>query len=147
MQPLLAKKYSIYLYNSGHLFLLSFLYALHRKHYQLAIVPGSILLTSIQYWKNPTYSFRRNLDIVVVHTSIGYQHYMAYNAKYASLHFVIYLTAALFFPISIYFYNKKQYYLYTFAHMTLHILSNAANIVLYSGQIKTVSSCSNCLFK
>jgi hypothetical protein len=147
MEPLLAKKYSIYLYNSGHLFLLSFLYALHRKHYQLAIVPGSIFLTSIQYWKNPTYSFRRDLDIVVVHTSIGYQHYMAYNAKYANLHFVIYLTAAIFFPISIYYYNKKNYWLATFLHMTLHILSNSANIILYSGYINSHSSYSNCLFK
>jgi hypothetical protein len=137
MEPLLAKKYSIYLYKSAHLFLISFLYALYRKYYQLAIVPGSILLTSIHYWKNPTYSCRRNLDIVVVHTSIGYQHYMAYHAKYANLHFVIYLTAAIFFPISIYFYNKKQYYLYTFTHMTLHILSNAANIILYSGYINS----------
>jgi hypothetical protein len=132
MEPLLAKKYSIYLYKSAHLFLLSFLYALHRKKYHLAIVPGSILLTSIQYWKHPIYSCRRDMDIVVVHISTGYQHYMAYNAKYANLYYVIYLIAAISFPISLYYYNKKNYWFSTFAHMTLHILTNAANIILYS---------------
>ena len=147
MEPCYERKYYICLYYSSHSFILSFLYALYRKHYHLAIVTGSILLTSIHYWKHPIYSFRRDLDIVVVHISTGYQHYMAYNAKYANLYYVIYLTAALFFLISIYFYNKKHHWLSTFLHMALHILCNSANIILYSGYINSSPSYSNCLFK
>ena len=122
-------------------------YALYRKQYHFSIIPASIFLTSIHYWKYPIKSYKRNIDILVVNTLLPYQLYRSTDTKYANLHFVICLSATLFFPISIYFYNKKQYWLSTFLHMSMHILSNAANILLYSCQIKTVSLCSNSLFK
>ena len=132
MEPFLEKKYSICLYYSSHLFLITFLYALHIKKYQLSIVPGSVFLTSINHWKHPTYSFRRNLDLVVVNTSIVYQNYMAYNAKYAKLYYVIFLIGTFSYPISIYFHNKKYYWFSTFSHMSIHILSFANSFILYS---------------
>ena len=147
MEPCYERKYSICLYYSSHSFILSFLYALYRKQYHFSIIPASIFFTSIQYWKYPTQSYRRYVDILVVNTLLPYQLYRSTDTKYANLHFVLCLSASLFFPISIYFYNKKHHWLSTFLHMSLHILSNAANIVLYSGQIKTVSSCSKSLFK
>ena len=122
-----------------HLTYLYFLYALYRKQYHFSIIPASIFFTSI-----PIKSYKRTIDILVVNTLLPYQ---VYRSTDANLHFVICLSATLFFPISIYFYNKKQHWISTFLHMALHILCNSANIVLYSGQIKTVSLCSNSLFK
>jgi len=147
MIPCYERKYYICLYYSSHLFIVSFLYALYRKQYHFSMIPCAIFFTSIHYWKYPTNSYRRYLDILVVNTTLPYQVYRSTDTKYATLHFVICLSATSLFPISIYFYNKKHHWLSTCLHMSLHILSNAANIVLYSGQIKTVSSCSISLFK
>jgi len=132
MIPCYKRKYYICLYYSSHLFILSFLYALYRKRYHFSIIPGSILLTSIHYWKYPIKSYKRNIDILVVNTFLPYQHYRAIHSKYANVYFTIYFISLINFIISIYYYNKKHHWFSTFAHMTLHILSNAANIVLYS---------------
>ena len=104
-------------------------------HYNLAIVPGSVFITSIHYWKRPDYSYRRYLDMVVVKTALIYQNYVAYNAEYSTIYYTILLFALLSYPVGIYYYHKKDYWKSTYAHISLHIIANVGNIVLYSGYI------------
>jgi hypothetical protein len=135
METILEKEQYIILYRVSYLSLFSAVYAFYRAHYHLAIVPGSVFLSSIHYWKKPDYSYRRYLDMTVVKSAVIYQHYMAYNAEYANMYYTILYIAMLSYPIGLYYYNKKDYWKSTYAHMMLHIMANIGNIVLYSGNI------------
>ena len=135
MNTILDREQYICIYKISYLSLFSCIYAIYRQHYNLAIVPGSIFLTSINYWRKPTYSYRRYLDMTVVKIMLLYQHYMAYNAEYANIYYIITLIAILSYPLGIYYYRLKYYWKSTYAHILLHILGNLGNIVLYSGRL------------
>ena len=135
METILEKEQYTVLYRVSYLSLFSAVYAFYREHYHLAIVPGSVFLSSIHYWKKPDYSYRRYLDMTVVKSAVIYQHYMAYNAEYANMYYTILYIAMLSYPIGLYYYNKKDYWKSTYAHMMLHIVANIGNIVLYSGYV------------
>lgn len=135
MTTVLDRKHYIHMYRTSHIFLLSFFYGILRQHYSVAIVPGLIFLGSINYWKNPDYSYRRYLDIGITTSGVIYQNYMAYNAEYAKLYYLICLTGILSYPLGIYYYRKMDYWKYTYAHCSLHIIANIGTIILYSGYI------------
>lgn len=134
MQTIIEKKYYTILYISSHTFLVSCLYALYRKHYIVSICPGMIFISSTNYWRMPDYSWRLYFDTYVVRIAILYQTIIAYNAEYARLYYFIF-SAALLYPLGQYFFNKGDYWKYTYIHMSCHILANLGNIVLYSGSI------------
>lgn len=135
MSSIIDKNNYIHMYRTSHLFLISFLYGILRKHYSVSIVPGLIFLGSINYWKNPDYSYRRYLDIGITTSGIIYQNYMAYNAEYANIYYLIFLIGILSYPLGIYYYRRREYWKYTYAHCSLHIIANIGTIVLYSGYI------------
>ena len=140
MDTILEQKYYIHIYRISYLSFISCIYGLYREHYSVAIVPGSVFLTSIHYWKKPDYSYRRYLDMGVVQSALIYQNYMAYNAQYATMYYTILSIAVLSYPVGIYYYNKKDYWKSTSAHILLHILANIGNIVLYTGYITPVKN-------
>jgi len=104
------------------------------------MAPGSIFLTSIIYWIEPDYSWRRYLDMAVSKTAFTYQMIAAYNAQNAKAYYATAITAALFYPLGIYFSAKENYWASTYTHMGLHILGNLANIILYSGAIPNLDT-------
>ena len=108
-------------------------YAAYRGHYELTIVPGSVLLTSLNYWRLPTYGWRRNLDIACVWSALIYQNIRAYRMSTAAPYYRVMGIASLLYPMSIYLYKKKRYWGSTYAHCMLHIIANIGNVVLYSG--------------
>ena len=136
METILDKKYYIHIYRISYFSLFSSFYALYNNHYNLAIVPGSVFLSSIHYWKKPDYSYRRYVDMAVVQSALAYQHYMAYNAQYANIYYTILSIAILSYPLGIHYYQKKDYWKSTYAHILLHIMANIGNCILYSGYIK-----------
>ena len=135
MDTILEKEQYICIYNTSYLLLTSFFYAIYRNHYNLAIVPGSVFISSIHYWKKPDYSYRRYLDMTIVKMGLVYQCYIAYNAEYGNMYYILVSTAMMFYPVGIYYYNKKDYWKSTYSHIILHLVANVANIVLYSGYI------------
>ncbi len=108
-------------------------YAAYRGHYDIAIVPCSVLLTSLNYWRLPTYGWRRNLDIACVCSGLIYQNIRAYRLSNAVPYYYLMGTASLLYPMSVYFYKKKCYWWSTYVHCMLHIIANIGNVVLYSG--------------
>ena len=115
--------------------LLSSSYAIYRGHYDLAIVPGGIFMTSLNYWRLPTYGWRRNLDIAYVVGSLIYQSVRAYHMPNAMPYYYLVSVSSLFYPMSNYLYKKKYYWSSTCAHCMLHIVANIANVVLYRGDV------------
>lgn len=123
-----------FLWNISWLSLGSGLFALYQGYYDLAIVPLSVWCTSINYWRHPDFSWRRYLDIGVVHLGLFYQSIRAIHAQYCIPYFITLSVGLLCFPISVYL-HKKHPWISTLLHGMVHIFGNISNIILYSGEI------------
>lgn len=104
----------------------------------LAIIPASVFVTSLLYWRKPLRnSWRRKLDIATVILGFSYQtHYALKNIHYNSSAIVAYTTligcsAGLYF-LSNYFMICGRIWPAVYTHASIHIFANIANIVLYS---------------
>jgi len=131
----LYPEYSNVLFKASFLSLGSALYALAKGHCYIGIVPLGVFLTSINYWRKPDYSWRRYLDMTYVHFAFSYQLYLARNAEYGRYYYAISFLSAGFYQIGLIYYKRKDYWRSTYAHTGLHIVSNVANVILYSGKI------------
>lgn len=136
-----------FIYNIAYLSLFSSLYATYKKLYFMACCPGGVFITSIYYWKNPTFdSPRRYIDIGFLSLALGYQIYTAYYSQYIALYYSIMLCAVSFYPLGYYFYNRNLYWKSTYAHCMIHIIANIGNIILYSGEFNNNNKeCTNSL--
>ena len=132
---ILERPQYILIYRVSWLILASALYAFYREHYRLAFSTLCIFLTSINYWRYPTYSWRRDLDMMVVKYGLAFQWFMAFNSENAYLYYFVSTVAMLCYKIGCYYHDNKQYWPSTYWHMMLHILANLANIILYYGEI------------
>ena len=127
---------SKYLFRISWLSLFSSIYAIKCGHYDMAVVPGGIFLTSINHWRNPAFiSWRRTCDIYYVRAGLLYQLIRSYNAQYAKKYYLCTLLGISFFPVSWYYYNKRQYWKSVISHGMLHAICNVANVILYTGYI------------
>ena len=124
------------IFNVSFLSLGTSIYAIYNGYYGLSICPGGVFLTSINYWKYPDNSWRRDLDMTYVKFALIYQLYKAYGSQYMVQYYTIMFVAVSMYPLGNYYYNKKQFWLSTYLHCLLHIFSNIANVFLYSGQIE-----------
>lgn len=113
------------------------LYAVYRGHYDLAAVPLGVLLTSLNYWHYPNYSWRRNLDMSVVFFGMSWQIYRALDAEFSILYYVVLSIALLCYALSCRV-IAKSIWLSTIFHAFLHIFGNISNLILYSGFIKPI---------
>lgn len=132
---LYPEQYKI-IYNVSFLSLGTSIYAVYNGYYDLSVVPGGVFLTSINYWIYPDYSWRRYLDMAYVKLAFIYQVYKAYGSQYMVYYYLLMFVAVSMYPLGIYYYKKKLFWHSTYVHCVLHIISNIANIVLYSGRIK-----------
>jgi hypothetical protein len=142
---IMKRKYYSCIYRVSFLSFLSSIYAIYCDCYDLAIVPGGVFLTSVNYWRRPTYGWRRNLDMGYVASALIYQNYHAYHAYHAYYYMMnldqsfalLYLALMLFsigcYPVSVYLYKKKDIWGSTYVHCLLHVVANIANVVLYNG--------------
>lgn len=134
METVLDREQYIYIYRISYLTSLTALYGIYRQYYVLAVLPASIFLSSINYWKYPTYSWRRNVDMIVVKSSYLIQNIVVYNAEYANIYYGIHILTILLYVIGSYYHDKNKW-ISTYSHIALHIVANIGNIVLYSGNI------------
>lgn len=47
--------------------------SLYYEKYDIMMVPLTVFITSVSYWKKPIYGWRRNIDIMAVVAGSGYQ--------------------------------------------------------------------------
>jgi hypothetical protein len=125
-----------FLWKISWLSLISSIYAIVNGHYDMAIVPGGVFITSINYWRDPVYSsWRRKVDINYIAIALTYQSVRAYTAEYARIYYWTMLLGIAFYPLSYHYYYKQLYWKSTYCHSMVHIIANIANIILYSGYI------------
>ena len=107
-------------------------YAYQRNYIDLCLVPFIVFWTSILYWCEADYSYRRYLDIFFVVGGEIYQVIRARNAENRIGYYLLNSLSMICFSISVYFKGKSSW-LSAFFHMLLHIIGDIAYLVLCSG--------------
>ena len=110
--------------------------AYYNNYYFSSALCICILLTSLNYWRKPVYGFSRNLDMFTTFTSVGLHLIKGINSEYALIHYPLVFIGLSCYPIGVYYYNKKQYWLSTYFHGSLHFISNVAYFILFCGKIE-----------
>lgn len=123
-----------YLYRLSYLSLLSGSYALYQGHYDLALVPFGVFLTSINYWRHPTKSWRRSIDITYVTCCLLYQTYRSFGASNQFWYLIILICGMACFPFGEY-YRTRNPTKSALWHGGVHLLGNVSNCVLYAGVV------------
>jgi hypothetical protein len=121
-----------YLLLTSHACLISAIYGIIHNS-SLWVIPAGVYVNSINYWRHPVNGFRRNLDmcwgilglVISVSTSGCSTNAIPYR--------IMTFSACLMYPLSYYFYWKKQYIIATFIHSMIHIFGNIGNIYLFTG--------------
>jgi hypothetical protein len=114
------------LYRSSHIALISFVYALIRSQYILAMVPAAVFATSVRpdsWW-----------TIVVVKCALLAQSWVAQDAQYGAAFYGLTNMGFACYLASLYYYGRDNWRS-TYAHVGLHVFANLANIALYSGRV------------
>jgi hypothetical protein len=132
MSLIVTPEYSKYLYRTSYFSLVSCVYSIYNNpSSNIFLIPGGIFITSINYWRYPTNSYRRWIDITSVILGGSYQIYYASKFPEKNIYYSILLFGLIFYPIARY-YDKKNIWLSTLSHMTLHLILNISNMYLYS---------------
>jgi hypothetical protein len=132
---ILPVQYYVCIYGISYTSLLSVIYAVYRGYAWIAIVPGSVFFTSILYWQRPDYSWRRYVDIVVVHVGLLYQCCIAYDAEMRDIYYITVVMCMIMYMLGIHYYQQKNLLISTFCYMCVHVIGNIGNIILYSGKL------------
>ncbi len=103
--------------------------------YDLTAVASAILATSVNYWRCPTYGWRRTIDIYTVSLGLGYQLVTLVRPAPAEVQ----LTYAAFLSMGVLCYfmarhshlRRNDTNLSTMWHAGLHLSANVGNVYLY----------------
>ena len=133
------KTYSRHLLYSSLITLIPGLYALFRKYYDFGIIHIAIVLTSINYWRDPKISsWRRYVDILVVNGGICYTIFRSIKCTNQILFLTFLSVGIVLYALSKYFNNIKNYDLSVDCHMGLHIIINMGYMILYNAYLTQI---------
>jgi hypothetical protein len=117
----------------------STIYALTHKSHHLAIVPATVFTTSLLYWRNPVRgSWYRVLDMTAVFLGVTYQSIYAFQTiriTSPNRHFAVYTSliaaSVACYALSNSLLSRGRLWPATYAHASIHLVANVANMVLY----------------
>jgi hypothetical protein len=135
---ILYPEQSYFIWKVSWVSLISCVYAIYQGYNDLAIVPGGVLITSLNFWRHPDYSWRRTLDMNYVRVALSYQLLRSYNSEYVTEHLLLMIFAVSCFPISWKYYNNGEWWISVYIHSLVHIIANIGNVILYSGKIEPI---------
>ena len=120
-----------YLLATSHFSLVSAAYG-YNNGISLWVIPAGVYINSINYWRRPAIGWRRNIDIGYAVGGCVCQSVIAYQSSiFQIFYFSLLMVSLIAYPLSGWFYSRKQYVASTFAHSLIHILANIANLALY----------------
>ncbi len=139
---LVEKNHGIILLISSFTFGLNSIYGyynyLHHdmKFNEILFTNTILFLTSINYWRNPKYGLRRNIDIMVAVINFFYNHTVISHCCYSWIYYLGMTGVAGFYGLS-WLYHNKSSNLSCFFHFMVHTSVNLANLAVFSGLINT----------
>lgn len=129
--PLMPKYCSELLFWLSFLLLFTAAYAFIKKNYDTFVICILIFITSLNFWRDPKFGFRRNIDMVVVCLGFIYVLVRAIILKVKSpLFWTSCIAIMLLFPTSLILHENEHIVLSTFAHGCLHLCGNVLVILL-----------------
>ena len=132
-EPLLPPHLSSLIWWSAWLSVAAAFLGIRHGFYDLALCPGGVAFTSLLYWRDPRYGWRRNLDITYVQLALWYEAARMLDAEEAvRMDWVAAMVlAGVFFALSFASHTKRPA-LSAFLHVCGHCLANVANAVAFS---------------
>jgi hypothetical protein len=135
--PMLSEQYARRVYCSSFLAIVSMMVAFNFKLYDFMFFATLVWINSINYWRHPMASWRRNLDMAVAFSACTYQIVASFNL-HSQPYFVAYWITL---SIAVYSYamarrHGRKYLDFDRAskwHVNLHVFGNVSNILLYYG--------------
>ena len=112
----------------------SALYSIHKKKYIDAMLLSSIFFTSLNFWRYPTISWRRTMDMSMVNIGILYQIHSAFSSKNRNGYMLLIGTGISSYYIGCQHYTKGNHWTYVYHHAGLHLFGNIASFYLYSSK-------------
>ena len=97
--------------------LISTFYAGYRGYYDCAALTFCVFVTSINYWRNPVYGLRRNIDITSAVLTCGHQTYKSFSIDSGMYYRIGVSIALMMYLISWMVYKKTYGYLPFFMHV------------------------------
>lgn len=126
-------RFEILAYPYGYKYILFLVYILHPIHIYTAyrnnyikccIFDILLMLSSINYWRNPILkSNRRKIDIIIAVSNILYHSYISKNKTF--------LFGTLLYPINTFLYKYNYIYTSIICHCLLHISISTSAIFYY----------------
>uniref|UniRef100_A0A6C0IGA1 Uncharacterized protein n=1 Tax=viral metagenome TaxID=1070528 RepID=A0A6C0IGA1_9ZZZZ len=121
------KTHANYLFYTSFFSMLSSIFLFYRKNDNY-IYTFAIFITSINYWRNPIYNWRRTIDILVTFLSFFWVATKFYiQSKIIDVLPTI-IISFLFYVLSYYF-QEKSIHISTFCHSLIHIYPNIKFII------------------
>lgn len=124
--------------------LLATMHAAHLQQSDLAVVPACVLITSLNYWRNPIRnSWRRSIDIGTVVIGCTYNSACAFSIKdshYGKIYFNCITASFLFYALGHLFMALNMPRTAAYAHASIHVVANAGNIALQRGTAASIAS-------
>lgn len=137
MTLIVSREQARCIFRMAYVSFLSSLYAAIRGYYDLSLVPLSVGCSTMLYWSEPRYGWRRHVDMGTVALALCYQLYRTTGAEFAGLYYGLTVITIACYPVGIYKHQRGNIWDGVYAHCGLHLLANIANFVLYSGVINS----------
>ena len=96
------------LFKTSFISLLSCIYSFYNGYYEFSVSSGWIFLTSINYWRKPNYSWRRDLDMISVKFALVHHVIRGYNSEYYKYYCIFTFISIFCYKLSCYFHKKKN---------------------------------------
>ena len=129
----LRNDYNHLLYKSSHITIITVCFAIYNKKLGYAISNATVLVTSLLYWKNPTYGSRRTIDIYAVTTAFVYHTYTSTGTLYSKEYYYFTVLGIVSYIISWKLYYNQYHFYSVLFHLFLHVFANMGNIALCVG--------------
>lgn len=126
-----SKEQANVLWISSWLSLGTGLYAIRKKQYVLGASTLLVFATSLNYWRKPTHSWRRLMDILCVHAAFFLHLYRVAPTSYMKTYYKRAFVIVMLYPLSLYLHRKRLSWLSVYAHCCLHMMGNGINLSMY----------------
>ncbi len=135
-KPILEKEYSSVLLGTSFLFGLNSIYGIYQllnnklKFTDVLLTNTLLFLTSVNYWRHPTYGLRRKVDIVMALTNLFYNSYTISHHPNAWICYISIKMLILSYCFSWYYHSNNNKKIGTFYHSMVHIFGNFGGFLI-----------------
>jgi len=127
-QLIVPQDHGYYMCIISFLNLLSSIYSLQKSAPDFATIYLAGFITSINYWRNPTYGFRRNVDMSFVALAFIYSLFKCIMINKLNSYFITSIIVSFMYSFSKFCYNHNYIWTSTIIHSLIHVSVNMHNV-------------------